>query len=160
MEQEDIVTHFQELGCNFLGNAEFDKDFFAVPDGRDAKNVKYEISEGVPFLFHVYGMLLPQEKGSKINAAGNYNGGEAAYVRIFSLFFFYFFSLVYFKFRPLRDGGDMGRHVKDVHAIAVPPWSIPKMKAQINNSIATLNAVDEGVKRSDEAKGLKVCSFA
>lgn len=81
LEQEGIVSHFQHMGRSFLGNAEFNNHFFAVPDGKDAKNVKFEISDGVPFKFHLYGVLLPQAAGTKINAAGNYNGGEGTYVR-------------------------------------------------------------------------------
>lgn len=50
----------------------------------------------------------------------------------------------------------MKRNVKDVHAISVPRWSLAKMRAQFNNSIATLNTIDDDVKKTDEEKGFEV----
>lgn len=99
-KQEGIISHFQDVGKNFLGNAELGRDFFSVPDGKDAKNVKFEVSDGVPFFFQLYGVLLPQSEGTKINAVGNYNGGEGAYVSL-ALYCSSLTKFVISQFRPI-----------------------------------------------------------
>lgn len=84
-EQDKLTAHFQSLGGRFLGNAEYKVDFFPVPEGRDSRNYRFTGPGGKPFIFSLYGSLLPQSQGTRINAAGNYNSGEGNFVSIFLL---------------------------------------------------------------------------